>query len=160
MAGEQQIRIERASNSRIFNVNPNNQTLRNMKKILMHTLFLVSIIYSFGQDQSGLNNGEQSQYLKTEKELNSVYQKILKEYKEDTAFIKNLKVSQRIWIQFRDAEMKMKYPDREPHYYGSVFPMCWSSYLTELTNNRIKTLKIWLEGIEEGDVCSGSTKTK
>ena len=31
-------------------------------------------------------------------------------------------------------------------------------YLDELTKSRIKTLKVWLDGIEEGDVCSGSVK--
>jgi uncharacterized protein YecT (DUF1311 family) len=84
----------------------------------------------------------------------------LKEYTEDTAFIKNLKAAQRIWVQFHDAEMKAKYPDREDAYYGSVQPMCWYSYKTELTEERTKKLKIWVTGIEEGDVCSGSVKTK
>ena len=36
--------------------------------------------------------------------------------------------------------------------------MCEASYLDELTKSRIKTLKVWLDGIEEGDVCSGSVK--
>jgi hypothetical protein len=31
-------------------------------------------------------------------------------------------------------------------------------YLTELTEERIKKLKIWLKGIKEGDVCIGSVK--
>jgi uncharacterized protein YecT (DUF1311 family) len=78
----------------------------------------------------------------------------------DTIFIKNLKSSQRIWITFRDAELKMKYPEREPGWYGSIHPMCVSSYLAELTNERIKTLKEWIEGIEEGESCGGSIRLK
>jgi uncharacterized protein YecT (DUF1311 family) len=132
----------------------------NMKKILILTFFLTSMTYCFGQTQLDLNEAEHKKYLKADKELNSIYQKVLKEYKEDTTFTKNLKASQKIWIQFRNAEMKVKYPNREPGYYGSVHPMCWSIYLTELTNERIKTLKNWLDDIEEGDVCSGSVKTK
>jgi uncharacterized protein YecT (DUF1311 family) len=66
----------------------------------------------------------------------------------------------RLWIQFRDAEMKMKYPEREDGYYGSVYPMCWSMYLTQLTTERITTLKQWLDGTEEGDVCAGSVRIK
>jgi hypothetical protein len=50
----------------------------------------------------------------------------------------------------------MKYTDNRS--YGSVQPMCWSIYLTGLTEERIKTLKIWSERIEKGDVCSGSEK--
>ena len=129
----------------------------------MKKLFIIGILlsqFSFGQSQSDLNENARQKYLAADKELNAVYQKILQDYKGDAAFIKNLKQSQKIWIQFRDAEMKMKYPDREPGYYGSVQPMCWSIYLAGLTEERVKTLKVWLNGIEEGDVCAGSVKTK
>ena len=98
-------------------------------------------------------------YKKADKELNSVYKKILVEYKSDTAFIRNLKISQRIWVTFRDAELNMKYPDREPGYYGSVLPLCMANFLEQLTLDRIKTLKVWLLGVQDGDVCSGSVKT-
>ena len=131
-----------------------------MKKLLVLASFLSCISISFGQTQSDLNEAEHKKYLKADKELNSVYQKILKEYKEDTSFIKNLKQSQNIWVQFRDAEMKMRYPNRESGHYGSVLPMCWSIYLKELTDERIKTLQVWLNGVEEGDVCAGSVKIK
>ncbi len=131
-----------------------------MTKTLILFFFLTSTSYTFGQSQAELNEAEHKKYLKADKELNAVFQKILKEYKSDTVFIKNLKASQKIWIQFRNAEMKARYPDRGPGYYGSVQPMCWSIALTELTNERSKALNIWLNGIEEGDVCAGSVKTK
>jgi len=98
-------------------------------------------------------------YKKTDKKLNEVYQAILKAYKSDTEFIKNLRVSQRIWITFRDAEVKVKFPDREDGYYGSIHPLCVSLYLEDLTKDRISTLNLWLKGSEEGDACSGSIKT-
>jgi hypothetical protein len=50
--------------------------------------------------------------------------------------------------------------EREEGYYGSVHPMCVAMYLTQLTEERIKILRIWLDGIEEGDVCCGSVKSK
>jgi hypothetical protein len=56
--------------------------------------------------------------------------------------------------------MKAKYPHREDGYYGSVQPMCWYMYITDLTDDRTKKLKAWLTRIEEGDVCAGSVKTK
>ena len=131
-----------------------------MKKII-YTFFFVLLSFScFSQTQLEMNETENKKFLKADKELNQVYQQILNEYKEDTAFVKNLKASQRIWIQFRDAEMKMMYPDSEPGYYGSIHPMCWSIYKTELTNERIKKLKKWIVGQEEGDSCSPSIKLK
>ena len=107
-----------------------------------------------------MNEDAIKSYQKADKELNTIYQKILKEYAEDTVFIKNFKSAQRIWVQSRDAEMKALYPDREDGYYGSVQPMCWYTSITQLTDERAKKLKIWVTGVREGDVCSGSVKTK
>ena len=111
------------------------------------------------QTQSDMNAEMQKSYNNSNEELNVIYQAIIREYKNDTIFLKALRFSQRNWIKFRDSELKMKYPEREIRgYYGSVYPMCEASYLDELNKSRIKTLKVWLDGIEEGDVCSGSVK--
>lgn len=131
-----------------------------MKGLLIFCCLLLTFSHSFSQTQFELNEAEHKKYLKADKELNGIYQKVLKQYTADTAFIKNLKTSQRLWVQFRDAEMKVKYPDRPDGYYGSVQPMCWSIYLTQLTEERINTLKALLRGTEEGDVCSGSVMLK
>ncbi len=131
-----------------------------MKQLFFLLLLCLSITVCFGQTQTEMNENTSNNFKKTDKELNVVYQKVLKEYSKDIAFLKNLKNSQRVWIQFRDAEMKTKYPDREQGYYGSMQPMCWNSYMTELTEERIKKLQVWLTGVEEGVLCSGSVKTK
>jgi len=131
-----------------------------MKRILVFTITIFFALFSIGQTQHDLNEEAKKEYENADKELNETYNKILKEYKEDTAFIQNLKKSQRLWLQFRDAEMKVKFPGREVGYYGSVQPMCWSMYKEELTRERLKTLKVWLEGVEEGDVCNGSVRIK
>ena len=130
-----------------------------MRNILA-TLSLLSSFFCLAQTQTEMNEQAYANYQKADKELNITYQKILKEYKTDTAFIKNLKATQRIWVQFRDAEAKALYPDREPGYYGSIQPLCKYTYLTEFTAERTKRLKTWLDGVEEGDMCSGSVKTK
>ncbi|MEP6513679.1 MAG: lysozyme inhibitor LprI family protein [Parafilimonas sp.] len=70
------------------------------------------------------------------------------------------RVAQRIWIQFRDAQMDMKYPERETGYYGSIQPLCWYSYKENLTKNRIDFLNEWMKGVQEGDACSGSIQIK
>jgi uncharacterized protein YecT (DUF1311 family) len=114
----------------------------------------------FSQSQAEMNEKANESFKKADKELNEIYKTILTDYKSDTLFIKNLKSSQRIWITFRDAELKVKYPETESGYYGSVYPMCVSIYLEQLTLERIKTLKVWIDGIEEGDVCTGSVKIK
>jgi uncharacterized protein YecT (DUF1311 family) len=91
-----------------------------MRNILAK-LLLLSSFFCFAQTtQTEMNEQAYANYQKADKELNATYQKILKEYKTDTAFIKNLKAAQRIWVQFRDAEVKALYPDREPGYYGST----------------------------------------
>jgi len=131
-----------------------------MVKLYYAVLFCIITTTCFSQTQFEMNQDIKKDYEKANKELNDVYNKLLTEYKEDIAFIKNIKTAQRLWIQFRDAEMKAKYPDREPGYYGSIQPLCWYSYLTGLTTERTNTLKTWLTGIEEGDVCSGSVNMK
>ena len=130
--------------------------MRNILAILS----LLSSFFCFSQTQTEMNEQAYANYQKADKELNVTYQKILKEYKTDTAFIKNLKTAQRIWVQFRDAEVKALYPDREPGYYGSIQPLCKYNYLADFTAERTKKLKIWLDGAEENDMCSGSVKTK
>ena len=130
----------------------------------MKTLILLfSLIISaegICQSQSELSRTSIQSLQKADKELNSIYQKILTNYKSDAPFIKNLKAAQKVWIQFRDAEVKMKYPDRGPGYYGSSLPMCKADYQAALTLDSINTLKQWIDGVEEGDVCAGSVKVK
>jgi len=125
---------------------------------LLFSVLLFSV-FSYGQTQGEMNQNAKSKYLKVDKELNTAYQKILIEYKDDSTFIKNFKAAQRLWVQFRDAEMKAKFPDREEGYYGSVQSMCWFVEMTILTNERLSKIKVWLTGVKEGDVCSGSVKT-
>jgi uncharacterized protein YecT (DUF1311 family) len=96
------------------------------------------------------------EYKKSDNELNRVYKQILSEYKPDSLFIENLKKSQRIWIDFRDAELEMKFPKNDNSV--SAKPMCKTLYLAELTNQRIETLKKWLISETEGDVCNGSIR--
>ena len=34
--------------------------------------------------------------------------------------------------------------------------MCQSGEYEQLTRDRIRQLKVWIDGVEEGDVCAGS----
>jgi uncharacterized protein YecT (DUF1311 family) len=128
------------------------------------TCLFISMLFAFAghstyaQSQLALNMKAGNDYEKADKELNVVYRRILKEYAAQPVFIKKLKVAQRLWVQLRDAEVAARYPEREN--YGSGVAMCESTYLEMLTRERIKFLRVWLTGIAEGDVCSGSVKIK
>lgn len=129
-----------------------------MRDLFMFIGFTLCSFYGNSQTQAEMNEEANKNYKKADKELNNVYNAILREYKADTLFIKNFKKAQRIWVQFRDAQMDAKYP--HPNEYGSIFPTCYYMELQELTNERTKQIRIWLTGIEEGDLCSGSVKIK
>ncbi len=129
-----------------------------MKQIFITFFLTIIALTLFSQTQSKLAQESNERYKNSDKELNEVYNQILTEYQNDTNFIEKLKSSQIFWIKFRDAEVEMKYPEPDKSYYGSIFPMCFSEYLSELTKQRTRKLKEWLKPHLEGDVCGGSLK--
>jgi len=130
----------------------------------MKTIFLLLVcslvsISSFGQSQAQMNQQADAAYRKADQELNRTYQQILKEYRTKTVFLQSLKAAQQRWLQFRDAEMKARYPAANTQFeYGSFFPVCYSNGLEELTKARTKQLRVWLTGLPEGEMCGGSVK--
>lgn len=110
------------------------------------------------QTQGTLNQRAKDGYEATERELNQTYQALLKQYAADTVFITAVRVAQRTWIKFRDAELAMMYPAH--HTGGSALPMCKAAYLETLTRQRISTLRQWVDGMPEGDLCQGSIRNK
>ena len=123
--------------------------------LFIMVLFLSADLYA--QTQSEMTYAASQDYKLADTALNDLYNKILKEYKSDKVFIRNLKESQNLWIKFRDAELKLKFPDYSSKA-GSARTMCQLFLLKDLTEARTADLKKWLEGAEEGDVCSGSLK--
>jgi len=121
-------------------------------------LFFTINLSAYSQSQTAMNQQAGNQYQKADKELNAVYQNILREYAKQPIFIAKLKTAQRLWVQLRNAEMEARFP--EPNQYGSALPSCRAIYLEDLTRTRIKFLRTWLTGIPEGDVCNGSVKMK
>jgi len=119
-------------------------------------LFFTINLSAYSQSQTAMNQQAGNQYQKADKELNAVYQNILREYAKQPIFIAKLKTAQRLWVQLRNAEMEARFP--EPNQYGSALPSCRAIYLEDLTRTRIKFLRTWLTGIPEGDVCNGSVK--
>jgi uncharacterized protein YecT (DUF1311 family) len=129
----------------------------------MKNLFLTIIIccasvtYLNAQTQMEMNEEALKSYKKTDAELGRVYQKIIQKYAKNTEFINALRSSERLWIQFRDAEVKMMYPASDSrNEYGSMYPLCLYSYLEVLTRSRVNQLSLWLKDPADGEGCSGS----
>ena len=134
--------------------------MKQIRPLILSTLLIQSIL-TMAQTQDKLPQDEETkaavkEYKMVEGELNQVFNKVLTVYKSDVEFIKNIKESQDLWVKFRAAELKAKFP--EGREYGSAYTMCVNDFLTEMTNERITTLKLWLKGTYQGDVCSGSVR--
>lgn len=131
-----------------------------MKSLFVFLLLITGSIAAFSQSQAELNKQANQEYKDADKKLNEIYQRIQKEYAGNKNFVHNLKDAQRIWIELRDAQLKMMYPESAKNY-GSIFPVCKANYLTLLTQQRIETLRAWLtQQPKDGDVCTGSVGDK
>lgn len=110
-----------------------------------------------------MNACTRAEFISADNELNQVYQRIVREYADDPVFLDKLRKAQRAWLAFRDAELQALYPyageDSRLHY-GSVWPVCANLALEELTRERSRELRRWLEGVPEGDVCAGSVRRR
>ena len=114
--------------------------------------------------QTEINACAGAEFGKADAELNRTWKAIQAKYADEPVFLERLKSAQRAWLAFRDAELQAMYPlapgERANVVYGSSFAMCESGFKAELTRQRTTQLKRWLDGAEEGDICSGSVKLK
>jgi uncharacterized protein YecT (DUF1311 family) len=120
---------------------------------------LVSAKAKNAQTQMQLNKESCDEYKKVDAEMNAVYRRITRDYRQNQVFISALKKAQLAWIGYRDAQVESIFPG-DPSQYGSISTMCRCNNLTELTKARTEILNRWIEGVEEGDVCAGSVKIK
>jgi uncharacterized protein YecT (DUF1311 family) len=91
-------------------------------------------------------------------EMQETLSKIQQKKVNDSAFLTALSHSQKQWIEYVDAELLMQFPSQSFIEYGSVLPMCQCVTRLGLTQERIASLKQWIEPVEEGDVCVGSKR--
>jgi uncharacterized protein YecT (DUF1311 family) len=129
--------------------------------VLFLLLLSFNLMSASGQTQTDLNKSACDEYQRKDTELNKTYLQVLNLYKDDAAFIQKLKLAQRAWITFRDAQLAALFPAADTQVeYGSIYPVCRSQTLSELTAQRTAQLRRWIDGIEEGDVCGGSIRVK
>ena len=120
---------------------------------------LPSSAFAGAQTQMQVNKEACDEYKKADAEMNAVYRRITRDYRQNPHFITALKKAQLAWIRYRDAHLESLFP-RDAGQYGSINPMCRCMNLAEITKERTHALDRWVEGIEEGDVCAGSVKVK
>lgn len=110
------------------------------------------------QTQLKINQCAGINLLTARRTLEGVLEKIRHAYKSSSPeFLTKLDVSQKAWEESVKANMELKYPLEDKRLqYGSVYPMCASGFESRLVLARIEFLRAWLNGHEDGDVCSGS----
>jgi len=136
-----------------------------MRLVSWVAAFLITLAFNISigatdQTQFEMNQEACGRHKQADAELNRIYQQVLRGYAGDKNFIRKMKIAQRAWVTFRDAHLDSIYPDPDPRSYGSVNPMCRCIILERLTEDRIKALREWADGVQEGDVCAGSMKFK
>ncbi len=118
------------------------------KKILTLFLIIVSTACHAGKcdieftTQSQMNECAHEEYVNSDKELDKIYKKILEKYKNYPAAYSRSVKAEKKWIEFRDAQVKMKFPPlKNGGRYGSIHPVFEYDYLHDLTDQRINQLK-------------------
>jgi uncharacterized protein YecT (DUF1311 family) len=133
---------------------------KGMQKII--AILLLSASFAGGQTQAEMNQAAFAELRKAENELTEVYQKVLQRYvngsEADLVLVDRLRQAQRAWIKFRDAHIEAIFPSQDRRF--SARPMCAAIVRTELDKARIRQLREWLDGVEEGDVCQGTRPGK
>lgn len=98
-----------------------------------------------GGSQAALNACAADAARSADDELNAVYRQVIACRANEPAFIGNLRNAQRLWIQFRDAELETRFPvpegANERVLYGSMYPMHWLSEKERLTKERTVQLR-------------------
>ena len=125
-----------------------------MKTMMMCFVLLTTLISEnsllFAQTQTNMNEEACQDLRGSDRKLNQLYQQILAKYKGQEIFISRFKDAQRKWLVFRDAHLEAVYPTQNE---GTVNPMCQCIALREVTEDRIKEMKVWLNEGQEGDMC-------
>jgi hypothetical protein len=118
----------------------------------------INTVLDAEKSQTDLNLDEIDNLTYLTTKLDSIYNAVIIEYKDQEIFIKNFKKSQMLWRQFMESQMLARYPESEEYRGGSSFGMCYSQYKIQLLKERMNVLNEWLIGFPEGEMCGGSVK--
>jgi uncharacterized protein YecT (DUF1311 family) len=124
-----------------------------MLRVVLLILFsLIPIALSAGDESECIKGGNQLElnacasddFTKADKELNQTYQSLIKKEADDPLFISKLRLAQKAWLTFRDADLNATFACSEDDAricWGSMYPMSFLSRKAELTRERTKHLK-------------------
>ena len=116
-----------------------------MKKIIFALIFSVFAVSVFAQSQMELTERAYAEFASADAELNAVYQEIRAKYAANQKILTGLRDTQRLWIQFRDAQIKVLFPvpigGHMEKGYGSMYPMLLTQFQTYLTRERTLQLR-------------------
>lgn len=99
-------------------------------------------------DQATMNQCADKAYRASDARLNDLYRQIRARLKDDKDTTRILVSAQKAWIAYRDAECNFA---SSGVAQGSMYPMILAGCLDDLTQNRVASLKIYLN-CEEGDL--------
>lgn len=100
------------------------------------------VVQDTPQSQKELNSDAGNELKRASEATDSVYNRVLLAYKDNTLFVDKLKASEGAWAKFRDAHLEAIYPEKDKQLaYGSVYPMVYSAEKTKLTQAREKQLQ-------------------
>lgn len=124
-------------------------------------LLFVSSAIALAQTQAAMNREACDRYASADTEMNTIYRRVLREYRTDARFVRNMRAAQRAWLAYRNAHLAALYPAADTQReYGSVYPVCRCTALMEATRRRTEELRRWTTGAAEGDVCAGSIRAR
>jgi len=131
-----------------------------MKHFIISILFL-STFTVFSQDDLDDIAIANNTYQQSSKELDSIFQEIIKQYANKTLFIQKLKKSQQAWKTYSALMLEMRYPDYNYLENQGDYNLCFADEINEITRKRIDELNVWLVDVDtefEFDDCRGSIK--
>lgn len=134
------------------------------KTLLLVCLLAASWSETHAQPQSQQNATTCQQWQQADQKLNVLYKRVLTLYASNPVFLKAFKASQVAWLKFRDAQAEALFPTQPGQTkqvtYGSVYSSCNCTTLADLTTTRNRQLQVWVDGVAEGETCSGSVRRK
>jgi uncharacterized protein YecT (DUF1311 family) len=123
------------------NQNPSQNTVKKAWRVALLVSLLVCVTQIQAQTQAAMNAQARAEFVKVDAELNRTYEALLAKL-PDAESKEKLKQSQRAWVGFRDAEAAFAADQARG---GSMAPTIRYETMTELTQQRIKQLKLHLE---------------
>jgi len=122
-----------------------------MPLLFVAILLLIPVVCSATGDikcnlsgtQIELNACAKDDFAQADKELNDAYRAVVKMFADDKLFISRLKLAQKSWIQYRDADLDAYFACSDPDIricFGSMFPLSYFSRKTAFTRERTNHL--------------------